>query len=152
MTRTTVALVAVPLLALGLIASAAPSPSAQSSQYVLSSGPFKLPANASSVGWFIVNDSPDSQIVRVTVYRLRIGLPKTAVAPGTVTRVIQSLHSFHNANAVGTGGPFSLGNSYEVVVELDDKRVLPTVDVWATSNGVIVAGTHISPQDFSDIK
>jgi hypothetical protein len=59
-------------------------------QHVLSSGPFALPASAVSVGWKVLNDSPDSQTVRVTVYQVRIGTAKTPMSPpGPITRTLQ---------------------------------------------------------------
>lgn len=139
------------IAALILAAGTASSHTAQST-YVLSSGPFGLPGNARSVDWQVVNNSPDSQIVSVTVYQLRgPTMNKTPVAPGRLTFVVHPQRSRHNANSVGTGRPFQVGGIYEVVVELNDKRVLPSVDVWSTTTAVIIPGTHLSPQDFSDI-
>ncbi len=120
---------------------------------MLSSGPFALPASAVSVGWKVLNDSPDSQTVRVTVYQVRIGTAKTPMSPpGPITRTLQPYVASHNANGVGVGRPFTAGGTYEVVVEINDKRVLPVVDVWSNSTNTVIAGTHLSPQDFSDIK
>ena len=138
------------LVAAGATARAPTSPSPYTN--VISSGPFGLPSNARSVDWFVVNDSPDSQIVRVTVYRLGIGIAKTPVPPGALTITLLPNYSSHNANNVSATGPFRVGEMYEVVVELNDKRVLPSVDVWRLANATIIPGTHLSPQDFSDIK
>lgn len=143
------------VLLVGLVQSGAAVGSAQAPstyRYVLSSGPFGLPANAHSVDWKALNDSPVSQSVRVTVYNVRIGMAKTPVVPpGPRTYTLQPSFATHNANGVGAGKPFSVGGTYEVVVELNDRRVLPIVEVWSNSANTVIAGTRLSPQDFTEI-
>lgn len=118
--------------------------------HVLSSGSFGLPSNAKSVDWMVLNNSPNPQQIRVTVYRVLIGRPKTPVPPGPITATVPPNTATHNANSVGT--VFSVGGTYEVVVEANDNRVLPSVDVWSTNGAVIIPGTHLSPKDFSEVR
>jgi hypothetical protein len=116
----------------------------------VSSGLFGLPAGAQSVDWVVVNDSPAAQPFTVTVFKAGGTGPKTVVAPGPLTQTIQSGHSFHNANSVGSGQPFVPGFYYEVVVEREDHRVLPSVMIWGQSSAEI-PGTLISPGTFVEI-
>ena len=119
--------------------------------HMLSSGTFILPPNAHSVDWVLLNDSPTPQSVRVTVYKVLIGVPKTAVG-GAVATTIQPNSATHNANGVSSTGIFRFGMTYEVVVEVNDLRVLPAVDVWSQSSAQLIPGTHINPREFSQIK
>jgi len=119
-------------------------------KYVLSSGPFSLPAGAQSVDWVVVNDSAVSQTIRVTVYKCNLGGAKTAVAPGAIEMTLAPGFTTHNANSVDT--VFSMGFIYEVVVETSDKRILPCVDVWQDHGGTVIAGTLIPAGEFVDIK
>ncbi len=116
----------------------------------LSSGTFALPTGAHSVDWMVLNDSPTPQQIRVTVYRVLIGAAKTVVAPGALTLTVAPNSATHNANSVGS--VFTLGSTYEVVVETNDMRVLPSVDVWSTNGAIVIPGTHLSPQDFTDVR
>ena len=119
--------------------------------HMLSSGTFILPPNTHSVDWEVLNDSPTAQSIRVTVYKVLIGQPKTIVG-GSVAVTVQPNSATHDANGVGAGGLFSIGATYEVVVELSDLRVLPAVDVWSQATAQLVPGTHINPKEFSRIK
>jgi hypothetical protein len=118
--------------------------------HALSSGTFALPTGAKSVDWIVLNDSPNPQQIRVTVYKVLIGTPKTVVPPGPITSTVAPNSATHNANSVGS--VFNIGGTYEVVVETNDARVLPSVDVWSTAGAVIIPGTHLSPRDFSEVK
>lgn len=118
--------------------------------YALSSGPFSLPAGAQSVDWVVLNDSAASQTVRVTVYKCGLGTTKTAVAPGAIEMTLAPGSTTHNANSVGT--VFSMGFIYEVVVETNDKRTLPCVEIWQDHGGTVIAGTLIPAGSFIDIK
>lgn len=117
-------------------------------KYALSSGLFSLPGNAVSVDWAVVNNSPGSEQIRVTVYQGSVGAAKTAVAPGAVTMTLQPGYVTHNANSVGANGPFRHGFYYEVVVEANDRRVLPMVNVWSDTGNTLIPGTLITAGQF----
>jgi hypothetical protein len=119
-------------------------------RHVLTSGLFGLPAQARSVDWMVINDSPIAQTFRVTVFKAGVG-PKTPVAPGTLTLTLAPNTVTHNANSVGAGGPFLPGFYYEVVVETDDRGVLPSVHVWQDQGNTVIPGTLISPGTFVEI-
>ena len=119
-------------------------------RHVLTSGLFGLPANAQSVDWMVLNDSPSAQPIRVTVFRAGVG-PKTVVAPGPLALTVNSLASTHNANSVGPTQPFVPGFYYEVVLETNDRRVLPSVHVWQDHGNTVIPGTLISPGTFLEV-
>ena len=132
-------------------AASAASPSAvQAFTIKRSSGLFSLPANAKSVDWMIVNDTTTTQTMRVTVFKCGVGA-KTAVAPGPLTVTLNPNFSTHNANSVGVLQPFVPGFYYEVVVESNDRRVLPGVHVWQDNANTVIPGTLIPAADFVNI-
>jgi|SRR5215211_2203367 len=119
-------------------------------RHVLTSGLFGLPANAQSVDWMVLNDSPAAETIRVTVFRAGVGA-KIVVPPGPLTLTVTSMASTHNANSVGPGQPFVHGFYYEVVLEANDRRVLPSVHVWQDHGNTVIPGTLISPGTFVEI-
>jgi len=119
-------------------------------RHVLTSGLFGLPANAQSVDWMVLNNSPIAQTFRVTVFKAGVG-PKTPVAPGTLTLTLAVNDVTHNANSVGPGKPFVPGFYYEVVVETDDLRLLPSVHIWQDYGNTVIPGTLISPGTFVEV-
>jgi hypothetical protein len=117
--------------------------------HVLSSGSFALPNGAKVLDCLVLNDSPNAQQVRITLYKVLINVPKTIVgSPFTTT--IPANSSTHNSFTVGTNVP--VGETFEAVVEMNDTRVLPVIDVWSASMPVIIPGTHLSPRDFTDVR
>jgi hypothetical protein len=119
--------------------------------HVLSSGLFALPSNAHSVDWAVINNAPSEMSFRATMFRAAIAAAKVAVAPGALTLDLKPGHTTHNANSVGAGKPFEHGFYYELVVETDDWRLLPSVHVWEDAGGTVIAGTLISPGTFVDL-
>lgn len=119
-------------------------------RYTLSSGLFSLPRGAKSVDWAIVNNSTTTQQFRVTVYRFGSS-EKVPLAPGPVTNTLAPRHSFHNANSVGPQEPFTIGRDFEVVLEVNSLRVLPSVEVWIDHGNTVIPGTLIGPGQFVDI-
>jgi hypothetical protein len=117
-------------------------------KFRLSSGVFGLPANARSVDWLVLNDTATPQTVRVTVFAAPIGQSKRELPPGPVELTVAPWTTTHNANAVGPGQPFEPGMPVEVVVRLNDRRVLPTVEVWQDNGGTVIAGTRVGPDGF----
>ena len=98
----------------------------------------------------VLNDSPIHQTFRVTVFKAGVG-PKTPVAPGTLTLTLAANAVTHNANSVGLGKPFVPGFYYEVVVEADDRRLLPSVHIWEDHGNTVIPGTLISPRTFVEV-
>jgi hypothetical protein len=119
-------------------------------RYTLSSGLFSLPHGARSVDWAIVNNSISTQKFRVTVYRTGTS-EKVPLAPGPITNTLEPLHSSHNANGVGSQKPFTIGRDFEVVLEVNSLRVLPSVEVWIDRGNTVIPGTLIGPGQFVDI-
>ena len=119
-------------------------------RYTLSSGLFSLPQGAASVDWAIVNNSPSTQQFRVTVYQFDTS-GKVPVVPGPITNTVEPLHSFHNANSVGSQRPFTIGRDFEVVLEVNSLKVLPSVEVWIDHGNTVIPGTLIGPGQFMDI-
>jgi hypothetical protein len=119
--------------------------------FKLSSGLFALPANAKSVDWAVVNDSPIIQVVRVSVYRCGVGAAKTLSPPGPISETLSPNFVFHNANSVGYEKPFTPGFYYEVVVETNDRRVLPSVMIWQDTQATAIPGTLITAGDFVNV-
>lgn len=109
-----------------------------------STGKFGLPMQAASVDWTVVNNSDTPQTFTVTVYRLRIGMAKVVVSPGPVTVTLEPGFTTHNANSVGSGLPFHVGGSYEVVIE-GSPRLTPSADVWQDMGNTVITGTTIPP-------
>jgi hypothetical protein len=121
-------------------------------ELIRSSGLFSLPEEAVSVDWVLLNNSPRVQRFRVTVYEVPIGESKRVTSPGSIERTLEPDHAFHNANPVRSGGPFQRGFYYEVVVETDSDRVLPSVMTWSNRGNAAVPGTLISPGGFVAIE
>jgi hypothetical protein len=119
-------------------------------KYTLSSGLFSLPQTAKSVDWAIINSANTVQKFRVTIYRSGTG-EKSIVDPGPISKSIGPSHYFHNANSVGYKKPFSVGFDYEVVIELNSLKVLPSVEVWSNHGNAVIPGTLIGPTQFVDI-
>ena len=117
-------------------------------RYKLSSGLFLLPQNAASVDWAVVNDSKQPQTFRVTVYKCGVGMVKAETPPGPLTQTIDPNFVTHNANSVGPGDPFQIGFYYEVVVECNNRSLLPSVYVWQDHGATVIPGTTIVPGDF----
>lgn len=120
-------------------------------KFVRSSGLFSLPVNAQSVDWSIINDAQVPRSFRVTVYKAGVG-EKTVVPPGALTFTLDPNFTTHNANSVGPNKPFVPGFYYEVVVESDTLKVLPSVQVWQDYGNTVIPGTLISSGDFIVIK
>lgn len=119
-------------------------------RYTLSSGLFSLPHGAKSVDWALINNSTSPQQFRVTVYRSGTS-EKVPLAPGPITNTLEPLHTFHNANSVGPQEPFIIGHDFEVVLEVNSLRVLPSVEVWINRGNTVIPGTLIGPGQFVDI-
>ena len=111
-------------------------------RFRLSSGAFSLPAGAASVDWNVLNGTDQPQPLRVSVFNWPIGARRVRLAPGPVELTLDPWTATHNANSVEPGFPI------EVVVQVNDLKILPTVEVWQDLGGTVIAGTRIGPGDF----
>jgi hypothetical protein len=117
-------------------------------EHRLSSGVFGLPSGAVAVDWMLINNTDSRQDFRVTVFECPTGATKSPASPGPLELSVGPRKTTHNANDVGPGQPFS-GLPIEVVFQLNDLKVLPTVEVWSDQSGTVIPGTRIGPRDFS---
>ncbi len=145
------------VLALSGLCIASPLPAQQPAQpqrfqFSLSSGLFSLPGEARSMDWSVLNSSPDSQRLRVTVYRAEMGSVKTVVWPGVLVFTVAPASMFHNTISVGPAATMPHGSNYEVVVEMNDRRVLPAITVWSDRENTLIPGSRIGPRDFDDVR
>jgi hypothetical protein len=124
-------------------------------EYTLTSGIFGLVDGAMAVDWMLLNDSDVEQAYRVTAYNCPGYAFKRAVPPGPieVAGLLPGVSS-HYAYGIGDPNPFGGvlaldGLSVEVVVEVNDLRMLPTVEMWSGGGGdTVIAGTRIGPSQF----
>ena len=117
----------------------------------LSSGPFLVAPTALSVDWAVINGSDQLEMIRVTVYKWGIGVPKAALPPGALTESLAPGTVFHNANSVPS--VFAPGFYYEVVVELTGPDLLPNVTQWSSQGaGDFIPGTLIPAGSFVKVK
>jgi hypothetical protein len=119
-------------------------------RFRLSSGLFSLPDGAASVDWVVVNEADGPRRFRVTVHRVGIGL-REVLAPGAVGGRLGPGEAFHNANSVEPEGLFRRGFYYEVIVEVDDRSVLPSITVWSDHRNTALPGTLIPAGAFVEI-
>jgi hypothetical protein len=117
-------------------------------QYTLTTGVFGIPGGAQVIDWMLLNDSDVDQAYRVTVYSCPVGVPKQVVPPGPLEDTLSPGTYTHNGGDIGTGTPFRPAIPVEVVVEVNDYRMLPTVEIWSDQGATIIAGTRIGPGQF----
>lgn len=120
--------------------------------FELSSGAFRLPTAAQSVDWLVLNDTDSEQHVRVTVFGAAVGQRKYELPPGPREIDLLPRTLAHKANHVGSGHSLEPGIPVEVVIECNDLRVLPTVEVWEDHGSTIMPGTRIGSRDFIRIE
>jgi uncharacterized membrane protein YqaE (UPF0057 family) len=145
-------LITIALCVLPFLPGSIAAQNVDSFRMVLSSGPFGLPAEANSVDWVVVNESPDTQAIQVTIWRLSMGYPRAKLSPGTISLRLSPGVATHDANPIGGGTTFQPGYYYEITVAANDRRVLPTVMVWIDRGAHAIPGTRIGPRDFVDVR
>jgi hypothetical protein len=117
-----------------------------------SSGVFGLPSSASVVDWVVLNNSTTEQTIRVTLYQADFNARKSPVdPPGPMTLTIEPGVTSGRAYSVGVQGELHVGRYYELVVEMDDPRLLPSVQIWDTPGATVIAGTLIPPGAFVEL-
>lgn len=85
--------------------------------------------------------------IRVRVFKCPVGTPKIVVA-GPTTVFLDALVAAHEAVALSGGKPDRRGIYYEVVVEDEDMRMHPSVQLFRKYPSDVIAGTLITPGDF----
>jgi hypothetical protein len=117
-----------------------------------SSGVFGLPSNARVVDWVVLNNSTTPQTLRVTLYQTDFNALKAPVdPPGPMTMTIEPGVTSGRAYSVGANAELHVGRYYELVVETDDARLLPSVQVWDTGGATVIPGTLIPPGAFVEL-
>ena len=117
-----------------------------------SSGVFGLPSNARVVDVVVLNNSTIDQTVRVTLYQADFNARKVPVdPPGPLTLTLEPGITSGRAYSVGVNAELKVGRYYELVVEMDDARLLPSVQVWDTEGATVIPGTLIPPGAFVEL-
>jgi hypothetical protein len=113
---------------------------------------FGLPSNASVVDWVVLNNSTIDQTLRVTLYLAEFNARKAPVdPPGPMTITVEPGVTTGRAFSVGVNGELRVGRYYELVAEMDDARLLPSVQVWDTQGATVIPGTLIPPGAFVEL-
>lgn len=119
---------------------------------LLSTGPFGLPPEAQSVDWIVLNDAPDTQMVQITAWRLNADAPKAKLDAGTLTIRIPPGGIMRSPNSINSTAAFYPGYFYELTVAINDRRVLPTVELSSDRRAHVLPGTRIGPTDFFELR
>ena len=83
--------------------------------------------------------------IRVKVYRCPVGAAKIAIA-GPTAVFVEATFAAHEAVLIGAAERRSV--YYEVVVEDEDMRMHPSVQLFRKYPTDVIAGTLITPGDF----
>jgi hypothetical protein len=85
--------------------------------------------------------------IRVKVYKCPVGAAKIAIA-GPTAVFLEATFAAHEAVSLGGGKPDRRSVYYEVVVEDEDMRMHPSVQLFRKYPADVIAGTLITPGDF----
>ena len=110
--------------------------------YTYTTGPFLLPSNTHSIDWAVLNNDPEIQTVRVTVFKCNLGAKKTVEPPGPLEVTVDPGECTHNANAA-LGGFF-----YEIQVKCNSQRIFPYASAWPGNIGDPLPGSVVKPAEF----
>lgn len=110
--------------------------------YTYRTGPFLLPQTTHSLDWAILNNDPETQKVRVTVFRCGIGTVKTVEPPGPLEVTLAPGEATHNANAA-LGGFL-----YEIQVECNSQLIFPHASAWPGAIGDPIPGSVVKSAEF----
>jgi hypothetical protein len=86
--------------------------------------------------------------IRVKVYKCPVGAAKIAIA-GPTAVFLDAMVAAHEAVALSAGQPDRRSVYYEVVVEDEDMRMHPSVQLFRKYPTDVIAGTLITPGDFT---
>ena len=87
----------------------------------------------------------------MTVYEAGVKIVKKKTSPGSLTMTVEPFESSHNANSVGYEEPFRPGFYYEIIVETNTRRLLPSVQIWSNHGNAAIPGTLIGLGHFVDL-
>ncbi|HEV7744934.1 MAG TPA: hypothetical protein VGO56_08050 [Pyrinomonadaceae bacterium] len=113
-----------------------------------SSGLFSAPKDAKYIDWTVMNGGIIGHWIRVKVYMCPVGAPKIAIA-GPTAVFLDARVAAHEAVALIGAKPDRRSTYYEVVVEDEDMRMHPSVQLFRKYPADVIAGTLITPGDFA---
>jgi hypothetical protein len=110
-----------------------------------SSGLFSAPKDAKFIDWAVMNGGIVGHWIRVKVYKCPAGAAKVAIA-GPTAVFLDARVAAHEAVSLSAD---RRSVYYEVVVEDEDLRMQPSVQLFRKYPGDVIAGTLITPGDFA---
>jgi hypothetical protein len=113
-----------------------------------SSGLFSAPRDARFIDWTVMNGGIIGHWIRVKVYMCPVGAPKVAIA-GPTAVFLEATFAAHEAVAITGAKPDRRSVYYEVVVEDEDMRMHPSVQLFRKYPADVITGTLITPGDFA---
>jgi hypothetical protein len=131
-------------VAQGAGGSPPPPPMPTSFPNARSSGLFSAPDDANYIDWSVMNGGVVGHWIRVTVYKCPVGAPKIAIA-GPTAVFLNARVAAHEAVLLNAR---LRSVYYEVVVEDEDMRMQPSVQIFRKYPTGVFAGTLITPGDF----
>jgi hypothetical protein len=126
---------------------APPPPMPSSFPNARSSGLFSAPKEARFIDWTVMNGGIIGHWIRVRVYKCPVGAPKIPIA-GPTAVFLDAIVAAHEAVSITGGKPDRRSVYYEVVVEDEDMRMHPSVQLFRKYPTDVIAGTLITPGDF----
>ncbi len=121
-----------------------PPPMPSSFPNARSSGLFSATKDAQFIDWAVMNGGVVGHWIRVTVYKCPVGAAKIAI--GGPTAVFLDARVAAHSGVSLTAAYRSV--YYEVVVEDEDMRMQPSVQLFRKYPTDVIAGTLITPGDF----
>ena len=126
---------------------APPPPMPSSFPNARSSGLFSAPKEARFIDWTVMNGGIIGHWIRVRVYKCPVGAAKIPIA-GPTAVFLDAMVAAHEAVSLTGGKPDRRSVYYEVVVEDEDMRMHPSVQLFRKYPTDVIAGSLITPGDF----
>ena len=105
---------------------------------------FSAPKDVRFIDWAVMNGGIVGHWIRVKVYKCPVGAPKVAIA-GPTAVFLDARVAAHEAVSLSAD---CRSVYYEVVVEDEDMRMQPSVQLFRRYPADVIAGTLITPGDF----
>ena len=122
-----------------------PPPMPSSFPNARSSGLFSAPKDARFIDWTVMNGGIVGHWIRVRVFKCPVGAAKIPIA-GPTAVFLDAAVAAHEAVTIT---PDRRSVYYEVVVEDEDMRMHPSVQLFRKYPTDVIAGTLITPGDFA---